>query len=232
MAWCILNFVFCLTLLLPLGGSQTSSLNDSINASGDKATKSITPAIECDPLIRLTNGSKTNISISVYLNSKSCSKNISMRLKKIFQGNAQTRSDLVDIVGDLCSAYVNLTSVIIFKNLSICMELSLFSTQTLEQKFCSRLDMNEGEITRIKTDLDMLTQLAGFKFEEIHHHFIDLTSLNANDCKKKCGGNDSRVLCNAYYSMALLLSKNANILRVKIKGMLHHTIPFPLIISV
>lgn len=220
--WCILNFVFCLTLLLPLGGGHTPSdtklddlLDNLMNASGEKDTKSIIPA--CDPLIRFTDGSKTTISISGYLNSSRvlpCSKNISMRLKKIFQGNAQTRSDLVDIVGDLCSAYVNLTSVIFFKNLSqaICNEQSL-SNQTLEQSFCSRIHMKEdAEIPVIKTELE--------SFKQIHHHFTDLISLGAN-CEEKCGGKNSGVLCNAYYSMALLLSKNANIKTMK--GMLCYT---------
>ena len=196
MASGVLNFVFCLTLLLPLGEGQ------------------ILP--ECDPFIRLPSGSKTNISIAVYLNSSTllpCSKNISIRLKDIFQAGpdgAQTRSDVVNIVGDLCSAYVNLTSLIFFKNLSqaICNEQSL-SNQTLKQNFCTHVDMEKKmEIPDIKIELE--------RFKQIHYHFKNLTSLGGN-CEDKCRRKNSGVLCNAYYSMALLLSHYAH------KGMLGHT---------
>lgn len=163
---------------------------------------------KCTSLIKFpNNGSESNHTIAKYLRSHralSCSDSISSGLMKMFtkdESSAKIRQDLEKKLGNVCSAFVDLISIAAFnKKMSagIC-AWKLFSDRSLnETDFCGK-----GSI--------MDSAALGSTLEALGGHFKSaadaVVSLQKESCPEKCGDGYSRILCNAYYSIAVLFSR-------------------------
>ena len=173
-------------------------------------------------------GFQTTHSVPDYLDSKGlrCSEAISSQLKEIFspgEENATTiREDLQEKLGGVCSAFVDIISTILFNNAQlsggICQD-HLFADPSLEVDFCERIKSMDGEEeTALASNLEAFE--GRWRWAKIAADGVTtLQSLDEKSCPEKCGSGYSKLLCNAYYSIALLFSQEfPKVLEARAKG--------------
>ena len=139
-----------------------------------------------------------------------CSKTISSGLKEIFtrsEKGLKIREDLERNLGGVCSAFVDLLSWTAFNSEimapGIC-DGSLFTDRSLSEiDFCAR--------KRLEGNTDLASTLGnlggGGCFEPAARELAKLWALDESSCSAECGSGYPRILCNAYYSIATLFSR-------------------------
>lgn len=165
------------------------------------------PVLECGAYVRFPNGSDTPFTIDSYLSSKKvfpCFEDINRNLKDIFNKtnpSVEIRKQLRSNLGNTCSVFIDVISKIVFTNLShdICVEQSLGDAVIVRRNFCRTEDASFAEAITIHTNL------ISMKFSAVANEFMKLLSLK--NCSRQCGSGNGSVFCNAFYSMAKLLSQ-------------------------
>ena len=163
-------------------------------------TVSTTSPPECTRHIRWPNGTESDAGIDDFLE-MSCDDSLN-NLRYIFSEDAVgTRHDLVASLGDLCSSFVDLISLMIqVRGQKLEKEICTLSGK-LSSDFCQSHTVSTERNTALERDLDLLG------YHNISLEVRKLIDLGAN-CTEKCdNGANSNVLCNAYYLLASLLSK-------------------------
>ena len=134
-----------------------------------------------------------------------CPLNISSLLMQLFNGTASTKRDeLTPPMASLCSAFVNLTSKVIFskKSLIVCSQ-SILGSSSVDRNFCEHIQ------TVKQRSLNILEKLEELKFPLFSREFLTLVDMNKQVCEVICAEGSSRALCNAYYEMANFWTMNA-----------------------
>ena len=171
-------------------------------------------AARCLPNIT-SNGVPLNATISRVLSSPkvlSCVDTISKALKAMFQ-LGKTAQEMrrnttgKDSVKDLCPAFVNLTSTVFWSGYRkhpgpnframICSKDILTNEAIEDRDFCTFYQDHQSSST---TTLELLEE-----YPKVASVFQELTSMGG-DCEAKCGKGSKRVLCNAFFALARLLS--------------------------
>ena len=133
----------------------------------------------------------------------SCESTISSELKDIFEKDAQTRRDnLVSSLSSLCGGFIDVISILALNwtNVICANDTNWLSTESIEGKdFCTRNVSKSGQAANIT--------LKKMKLPSIVAELDKLLTLHGkDDCSKKCGTGDGNVLCNSFFSLAVLLS--------------------------
>ena len=201
---------FLLFFLLVSGG-----LLDDLS-DGKKALPESEPpqAALCLPNIT-SNGVPLNVTISRVLSSPKvlpCAHTISKALKAMFQLGKiaqEMRRDTTASVKDLCPAFVNLTSTVVWSGYGkhpgpnfraiICSKDILTKEAVEDRDFCKEYQSSST------TTLELLEE-----YPKVASAFQELTSMGGN-CETKCGKGSKRFLCNAFFALARLLSMKVTI---------------------
>ena len=158
-------------------------------------------------------GVSLNVTISRVLSSPkvlSCADTISKALQAMFQLDVsaeEMRRDTTDSVKDICPAFVNLTSIVVWSGYGkhpgpnfraiICSKDILTKKAVEDRDFCTFYKEYQSSST---TTLELLEE-----YPKVASVFQELTSMGG-DCEMKCGKGSKRVLCNAFFVLASLLS--------------------------
>ena len=178
-------------------------------------------AAPCLPNIT-SNGVPLNVTISRVLSSPKilpCTDTISKALKAMFElgKTAQDmRGNTTASVKDLCPAFVNLTSTVFWSGYRkhpgpnframICSKDTLTKKAVEDRDFCKFYQDHQSTST---TTLELLEE-----YPKVTRAFQELMSMGG-DCEAKCGKGSKRVLCNAFFALARLLSMKDTIEQAK-----------------
>ena len=122
----------------------------------------------------------------------------------------EMRRNTTDSVKDLCPAFVNLISTVFWSgkhpgpnfHAIICSKDILTKKAVEDRDFCKFYQDHQSTST---TTLELLEE-----YPKVTRAFQELTSMGG-DCEAKCGKGSKRVLCNAFFALARLLSMKATI---------------------
>ena len=203
-----LHASMCILLCVCQVGSSGFSLGSLIDGTPPPPPP---PQPKCSSFIKFPNGTETKYHVADFLRSERairCSSSISTALEKMFEdGDESTkiREDTLD--RSLCSAFVDLFSVVAYHpglTVNICAFRMLSERSLNYTDFCGNEGPRDEEMdTAVVSNVEMF----GSYFMPIASEVMKLQSLDKTTCPGKCGSGYSRILCNAFYPMATLLSR-------------------------
>ena len=201
------EFVFVLSLLA-LWSVSSATIDDEGDRDMDLTPESsrLQPLPVCRPFVKHRNGSNYALTVNKYLNNQvlvPCYKSVSFELKELFKNNSLSqalRMELTNSLGDVCSQFVQILSLLARRNRSydFC-DAEALSTQVLSRDFCL---VPPSEIMTLKGSLQDVRYTG---FSNVLGELLDI--VRGTNCASKCGRDPGKILCNAFYSLATVVSK-------------------------
>ncbi len=172
-----------------------------------KADEDSGQVLACTPFIKYSNGTDMALTIGQYLeNAESlpCHGEVNRDLIMCFTGGSEVspglRERLKTSLGNVCGMFVELLSLLARSDhgVDICSNMAL-TDATLTGDFCQEVVAESPDVTALMSTLDAL----GYpRYSNVVAKLLNL----GDECPQKCGLNGGNILCNAYFSLASVLS--------------------------
>ncbi len=160
----------------------------------------------CRPFLLYANGTSTGVSVARYLDYMSSCNSTNSKLMDMYRNTTKgksVRNELTKSLGNLCFDFVAMLSMIDSKgHIDQMCDDSILSDSKLEEDLCPRLTIDSEKNARVSGNLDMLN------YSRVASGMHYLFDLEENECLEKCDRRwDGRILCNAYYHLAVFFSE-------------------------